>query len=85
LAFSFFKALSIIAGIGGGGVSIPIMIAMFKFTTKPAIAISNFSILLTTFANFGLNFRERHPEKANVVLIDYDLVAIMMPTTLAGA
>ena len=58
---------------------------MFKFTTKPSIAISNFSILLTTFANFGMNFKERHPEKANVVLIDYDLVAIMMPTTLAGA
>ena len=32
-----------------------------------------------------MNFRERHPEKENVVVIDYDLVAIMMPTTLAGA
>ena len=32
-----------------------------------------------------MNFRQRHPEKANVVVIDYDLVAIMMPTTLAGA
>lgn len=78
-------ALSNIAGIGGGGVAIPIIMAMFKFTTKPAIAISSFSIFLTTLARFIMNFRERHPEKANVVVIDYDLVAIMMPTTLAGA
>ena len=32
-----------------------------------------------------MNFKERHPDKSNVVVIDYDLVAIMMPTTLAGA
>jgi hypothetical protein len=32
-----------------------------------------------------MNFREEHPENKNRVSIDYDLVAIMMPTTLAGA
>ena len=32
-----------------------------------------------------MNFKEMHPEKANAVVIDYDLVTIMMPTTLAGA
>jgi uncharacterized membrane protein YfcA len=78
-------ALSNIAGIGGGGVAIPIIMATFVFTTKPAIAISSFSIFLTTLARFFMNFKERHPEKHNVVVIDYDLVTIMMPTTLAGA
>ena len=85
IVFSLIMALSNVAGIGGGGVAIPIIMAMFGFTTKPAIAISSFSIFLTTLVRFVLNFRERHPEKANVVVIDYDLVAIMMPTTLAGA
>ena len=83
--FAFIMALSNIAGVGGGGVAIPIIMAFFVFTTKPAIAISSFSIFLTTLARFIMNFKERHPDKENVVVIDYDLVSIMMPTTLAGA
>ena len=78
-------ALANVAGIGGGGIAIPILIAFFFFTTKTAIAISSFSIFLTTFARFIMNFKEKHPDKANVVVIDYDLVTIMMPTNLAGA
>jgi len=83
--FALLKGLSNIAGVGGGQVSVPIIMEMFMFTTKPAVALSSFSIFLTTLATFFLNFREKHPEKNNVVVIDYDLVAIMMPTTLAGA
>lgn len=83
--FSFIMALSNVAGVGGGGVAIPVLMAFFLFKTKPAIAVSSFSIFVTTLARFIMNFRERHPEKNNVVVIDYDLVTIMMPTTLAGA
>ena len=85
IVFSIVMALANIAGIGGGGIAIPILIAFFFFTTKTAIAISSFSIFLTTFARFIMNFKEKHPDKANVVVIDYDLVTIMMPTNLAGA
>lgn len=85
LIFAVVMALSNIAGVGGGGVAIPIIMAMFSFTTKPAIAISSLSIFLTTIGRFIINFREKHPDKEGCVVIDYDLVAIMMPTTLAGA
>lgn len=85
MLFAAVMALSNIAGIGGGGVAIPIIMAMFNFTTKPAIAISSFSIFATTVARFAVNFKERHPDKDNATVIDYDLVTIMMPTTLAGA
>ena len=85
IVFSIVMALANIAGIGGGGIAIPILIAFFFFTTKTAIAISSFSIFLTTLARFIMNFKEKHPDKANVVVIDYDLVTIMMPTNLAGA
>ena len=83
--FSAIKALSNIAGIGGGGVSIPIIMLFFSFTSKPSIAISSFAIFVTTLVRFIYNFKEQHPEKDNAVVIDYDLVSIMMPTTLAGA
>ncbi len=85
IVFSAIKALSNIAGIGGGGVSIPIIMSFFAFTSKPSIAISSFAIFLTTLVRFIYNFKEQHPEKKGAVVIDYDLVSIMMPTTLAGA
>lgn len=85
VVFALIMALSTVAGVGGGGVAIPIIMAFFGFKTKPAIAISSMSIFLATVARFLLTLKEKHPEKDNVVVIDYDLVAIMMPTTLAGA
>jgi uncharacterized membrane protein YfcA len=78
-------ALCNISGIGGGGIAIPLVMAFFVFPTKPAIAISSLSIFITTTARFIMNFKHKHPEKENVVVIDYNLVTIMMPTTLAGA
>ena len=58
IVFSAIKALSNIAGIGGGGVSIPIIMSFFYFTSKPSIAISSFAIFLTTLVRFVYNFRE---------------------------
>ena len=81
---ALIMALSNVAGIGGSELAIPIVMAMFHFTTKPAIAITSFSIFLTTLGRFIMNFKQAHPEKKNCVSIDYDLVSIMMPTTLAG-
>ena len=83
--FAAFKALSNIAGIGGGGVSVPMAMGFFHFDTKPAIALSSFMIFITSLATFFLNFRSKHPEKPNMVLIDYNVVTIMMGTTLAGS
>ena len=78
-------ALCNIAGIGGGGIAIPMIMAFFKFQTKEAVAISSFTILVCTIARFLYNFNEKNPEKPDVVLIDYSLAVIMMPTTLAGS
>lgn len=83
--FAFVKAISNVAGIGGGSVSVPIIMAMFFFDTKKSVAISSFAIFVTSLTAFLLNFRKRHPEKPNVVVIDYPLVTIMMPLVLAGS
>lgn len=85
LIFALFMALSNIAGIGGGGVAVPLLIAFFHLETKPAIAISSFCIAITTLTRFILNWHRKHPEKPNVAVIDYNIATIMMPTCLAGA
>lgn len=78
-------ALSNIAGVGGGGVAVPILMGFFHFGMKPAISASSFAITITTLARFAINFTKKHPEKPNVALLNYNIATIMMPTTLAGA
>jgi len=83
--FALIMGLSNVAGIGGGGVAIPLIMAFHYFQTKPAIAISSMAILVCTVTRWLMNFNQRHPEKKNVIVIDYGLACIMMPTTLAGS
>ena len=83
--FALVMGLCTVAGIGGGGIAISLIIAFFNFTTKPAVAISSLSILVCTTMRFFYNFKTMHPEKKGVILIDYSLVTIMMPTTIAGS
>ena len=78
-------ALCVVAGIGGGGIAVALVIAFFKFTTKPAVAISSFSILVNAIMRYIYNWRTKHPTKQGMVLIDYSLATIMSPTTLAGS
>ena len=61
--FGFIMALCTVAGIGGGGIANSMLIAFFKFDTKPAVAISSFSILVCTTMRFFYNFRAKNPEK----------------------
>jgi uncharacterized membrane protein YfcA len=77
--------LSNVAGIGGGGVAIPLAMYFFSLSMKPAIAISSFSIACSTMTRFFYNFGEKHPEKPNCVSIDYGMTTVMMPLTLIGS
>lgn len=85
VTFAFVMGLCTVAGIGGGGIAISLIIAFFNFTTKEAVAISSLSILLCTTMRFFYNFKTMHPEKPGVILIDYSLATLMMPTTIAGS
>lgn len=83
--FSFVMALCVVAGIGGGGIAVALVMAFFKFSTKPAVALSSFSILVNAIMRYIYNWRTKHPTKQGSVLIDYSLATIMSPTTLAGS
>ena len=85
ITFSIFMALSTVAGIGGGGVAIPMVMGFFGFSMKPAIAISSFSIMITTLARFFFTFNDKHPEKSGCTSIDYGMTNVMMPLTLIGS
>ena len=77
-------ALANVGGVGGGGLVIPIIMALFMFTTKEAIAISGFTILCGSVARFIITVDQKHPEK-DATVIDYGIVIVMMPLVLVGS
>ena len=83
--FTLVMLLSKVAGIGGGGIAIPIISYFFNFGLKPATAISSFSILIASLAYFAYNFDLKNPDKPQTVAIDYGLAIVMMPLTLLGS
>ena len=71
-------------GIGGGGIVVPLLILILGFQPKHAIALSNFTILGSSVTNMVLNLSKVHPH-AKRPLVDWDLILVMEPLTMAGA
>eukprot|EP00934_Nitzschia_sp_Nitz4_P008185 Nitzschia sp. Nitz4//scaffold102_size76354//36818//38526//NITZ4_005633-RA/size76354-snap-gene-0.126-mRNA-1//1//CDS//3329532252//8175//frame0 len=71
-------------GIGGGGILVPIYILIMEFTPKHAIPLSNITVFGGALANMLLNAPKRHPQ-ADRPLVDWDLILVMEPLTIAGA
>jgi uncharacterized membrane protein YfcA len=84
----FFATLGLMiaagGGIGGGGVLVPIYILIMEFSPKHAIPLSNITVFGGAIANTILNIRKRHP-LADRPLVDWDLILVMEPLTIAGA
>jgi uncharacterized membrane protein YfcA len=71
-------------GIGGGGFLVPLYILVFGFSPKHAIPLSNITVFGGAIANTMLNVNKRHP-LADRPLIDWDIIVLMEPLTVAGA
>ncbi len=63
---------------------VPIYMLVLGFGSKHAIPLSNVTVFGGAVANTMHNGRKRHP-RADRPLIDWDLILIMEPPTLAGA
>lgn len=81
---AFFVMIAAGGGIGGGGVLVPTYIFILGFKPHIAIPLSNATILGSSIANCLLNAKKRHPT-ANRPLIDWDIMLVMEPLTIAGA
>jgi len=61
IVFALIMLMSNVAGIGGGGVAVPIAMYSFELDLKDAIALSSFCIMVGTITRLVVNFSERHP------------------------
>ena len=72
-------------GVGGGGMLVPVCIIFFRFDAKNAIALSNFSIFLSSVIRFLLNAKKPHPlKKGKGLLVDHNLSVLMLPMIISG-
>ncbi|CAE7213751.1 unnamed protein product [Symbiodinium pilosum] len=85
-AFLFFliSGLALSAGIGGGGLYVPLLMIILGFQVHEATAISQPCLAGGAASALVYNLRQRHPS-GRKPMIDYDLVLIMGPNLLVGA
>ena len=75
-----------IGGIGGGGLIIPVLMALFGFGPQNAVALSNSTIFVAaTIRYFMFSIHEKNPHDPQKTVIDYTLASVMMPIVLAGS
>ena len=72
------------AGIGGGGILVPMFILIFEFPVKHAIPLASVTVLGGAIANNMLNLGKSHPDHLTRPAIDWDLIIQLEPMTIAG-
>jgi len=77
-------ALAMSAGIGGGGLFVPLLILVLEKNVSTATSMSQCLIAGAAVAGLIYNLQQRHPERDRPV-IDVSLVLFLAPLQMAGA
>jgi uncharacterized membrane protein YfcA len=84
LVLTIMMVLAVTSGIGGGGVVVPLLMIFYALSTKEAVAVSGFTILLGSIFRYITCISNRHPDKDSPS-IEYGLSNLMLPTVLVGS
>jgi len=76
-------SFAVVSGIGGGGILVPLYVTFLVFPSRLAVALSQATILGQSSLNAAVVMRRRHPKETRPV-INYDVLLLMLPMTLAG-
>ena len=85
VALCILSIIASAAGLGGGAFIITVMLGLFKFDAKQAIAMSNGMMFLNNFAVSVMAMREKHHHEKHKPLVDMNLALIFITPMLAGA
>eukprot|EP01062_Namystynia_karyoxenos_P008222 TRINITY_DN12893_c0_g1_i1.p1 TRINITY_DN12893_c0_g1~~TRINITY_DN12893_c0_g1_i1.p1 ORF type:complete len:625 (+),score=179.44 TRINITY_DN12893_c0_g1_i1:83-1876(+) len=77
------SAFAVLAGVGGGGMLVPLYMNTVGASTRLAVPMSQATILGSSILNVAVNIRSRHPNGHSPV-INYGAAGVLMPMTLAG-
>lgn len=80
----FTAMLSAAAGMGGGGVFVPLLLLLLGFSTKEAVPLSQAMIVGGAIVNILFFSGHTHPKYPMKPKIDYDVVMMLNPGLAAG-
>ena len=83
-ALSALVGMANVGGIGGGGITVPLVAICWGFSTREAIALSGATIFWGAIVRFFWSINQKHPQK-KATHIDYGIVIVMLPLVLVGS
>ena len=83
MTISVLIVLANAAGIGGGSLLLPCLALLLRFEQIEAEGISNALVFVSALTRLFFSLKQKHPRKDRTI-IDYSIVAIMLPTGLLG-
>lgn len=81
----FVGAAAGAAGIGGGGLNVPLLMVLSDFTMKEAVPLSHVAVMGNAVAQVLFNVRARHPASPYRPMIHYEFAFLMLPAQLSGS
>ncbi|CAD7927647.1 unnamed protein product [Amoebophrya sp. A120] len=84
--FLFFlgSGLALSAGVGGGGIYVPLLILLLRFRAHKATAVSQSMLAGGAISVLLYNLKQRHPTDKSRSMVDFDLTAILGFPLMAG-
>jgi uncharacterized membrane protein YfcA len=73
------------AGIGGGGLNVPIFYMVFGYSYHTSLKMSLVAVMGNLLSQLFLNYRAHHPEAPSRPLIYWDVVLVLAPALLCGS
>mmetsp|Transcript_36547 Transcript_36547/g.105274 ORF Transcript_36547/g.105274 Transcript_36547/m.105274 type:complete len:451 (-) Transcript_36547:131-1483(-) len=77
--------ISLAAGVGGGGMFVPLLMIFLSFDAKIATALSQTMLLGGALAAFIYNLDHSHPHNPARPLVDFQLACLLGAVLMAGA
>ena len=77
--------LSTAGGIGAAGSVGPLIMVFFSLSIFECVPITNFFGLTAAVTRFCLNFRMKHPNNPDRLVVYYDMVELAMPLLYLGS
>ena len=81
---SALVGMASVGGVGGGGITVPVVSLCWGFSMKESIAISGLTIFIGAVMRFYFGINKKHPEK-KATQIDYSIVIVMLPLVIVGS
>ena len=77
-------SIAVVAGIGGGGMLVPLFATLLEVPMPVAVSLSQATICGQSCLNMAVQLFRKHPESSVRPVINYQYLSLILPLSLAG-